>query len=166
MNDKKPSKKVPVFAALIVVSLWIATPFVTKFLFLKADEQGQFGDLFGSVNALFSGLALAGLIYTIYLQHRELSLQREELNNQREEMKQSREQLTHQANAQLHLVNATIAQIQVAAIQAEIEALKVKSRKSPNLSGHYNAIHEQSTKIEQISKEIQEKVDTNTLTGE
>ncbi len=51
------------------------------------DIRGQFGDQFGSVNALFSGFALAGIIYTIVLQKKELSLQREELKDTRKEFK-------------------------------------------------------------------------------
>ena len=43
------------------------------------QERGTFGDQFGFVNALFSGLAFAGLICTILLQKNELTLQREEL---------------------------------------------------------------------------------------
>ena len=45
----------------------------------QMEARGQFGDLFGGVNALFTGLAFAGVIYTILLQRRELELQREEL---------------------------------------------------------------------------------------
>ena len=48
--------------------------------------------MFGSINALFSGLAFAGIIYTILLQRKELELQREELKLTREEIKKSREQ--------------------------------------------------------------------------
>lgn len=36
------------------------------------EQRGQFGDLFGVVNALFSGLAFAGLIITIRQQHLDL----------------------------------------------------------------------------------------------
>ena len=42
--------------------------------------------MFGAVNALFSGLALAGIVYTIHLQREDLSLQREELRLTRDEM--------------------------------------------------------------------------------
>lgn len=42
--------------------------------------------MFGAVNALFSGLAMAGVIYAVFLQREELSLQRQELKAQREEM--------------------------------------------------------------------------------
>jgi len=56
------------------------------------DAQGQFGDMFGAVNALFSGLAFAGLIITLFLQKNELSLQRDELKLTRDEMTHQREE--------------------------------------------------------------------------
>lgn len=40
---------------------------------------GEFGDMFGAVNALFSGLAFAGVVYAIFLQRMDLALQRTEL---------------------------------------------------------------------------------------
>ena len=39
-------------------------------------DRGSFGDMFGAVGALFSGLAFAGVILTIYYQTQELRLQR------------------------------------------------------------------------------------------
>jgi hypothetical protein len=56
-------------------------------------RRGQFGDKFGAVNALFSGLAFACLVYVTFLQRRELALQREELGCIREELKFMREKL-------------------------------------------------------------------------
>jgi hypothetical protein len=50
------------------------------------EAAGQFGDVFGAVNALFSGLAFAGLIYTALLQRIELGLQRQELELTRKEL--------------------------------------------------------------------------------
>lgn len=52
-------------------------------------SRGQFGDVFGAVNALFSGLAFTGLIYTVFLQREELSLQRKELELTRQELKRT-----------------------------------------------------------------------------
>ena len=49
-----------------------------------STERGTFGDMFGAVNALFSGLAFAGLIATLLYQKEELKLQREELAQTRE----------------------------------------------------------------------------------
>jgi len=68
--------------ALIVIPIvlaWIATPLILYKWMGKYEQMGQFGDLFGSINALFSGLAFAGVISAILLQRHELELQRKEL---------------------------------------------------------------------------------------
>ncbi len=82
-------------------------------------SRGQFGDLFGSINALFSGLAFAGIIYTIYLQRKELKLQRDE-------MKASRAELNAQVKAQEYANSINIGQIKTASMQAQIEIFKIK----------------------------------------
>src|SRR4051812_12720237 len=43
----------------------------------KYEKAGQYGDSFGRVNALFSGLAFAGVVFAIILQTIELRYQRE-----------------------------------------------------------------------------------------
>ena len=53
---------------------------------LDKDERGIFGDMFGAVNALFSGLAFAGLIVTLIMQHDELKLQRKEISQTNQEL--------------------------------------------------------------------------------
>ncbi len=47
---------------------------------------GTFGDSFGALNTLFSGLAFAGLIWTIVLQRKELQETRNEIKGQREQL--------------------------------------------------------------------------------
>lgn len=39
-------------------------------------RRGQFGDMFGAVNSLFTSFAMAAALYTIYLQHKEIRAQR------------------------------------------------------------------------------------------
>jgi hypothetical protein len=63
----------------------------------KAADAGAFGDSFGYVNALFSGLAFSGVIYAIILQTIELRLQRQEIELNRRE-------LTKTADANINLV--------------------------------------------------------------
>lgn len=76
---------------LLIIGLWVGTYFLLKD---KGDvKRGTFGDMFGSVNALFSGLALAGIILTILLQRKELKLQREELRDTRAEFEIQNETL-------------------------------------------------------------------------
>lgn len=66
-------------------AIWV----VSGCLLYPLTDRGTFGDMFGAVNALFSGLAFAGIVYTILLQRRELELQREELRATRAEMSRS-----------------------------------------------------------------------------
>lgn len=110
-----------------VLLLWLGTWAAAVFFLSGWTERGQFGDLFGSVNALFSGLAFAGLLITVRLQQEQLSTQQQELKLQREEMASSRKELARQVSAQQALYRATVAQIAVAAANARIEAIKVDS---------------------------------------
>lgn len=74
-------------ALIVIVGLWLFTYYKLKDL--SQTDRGTFGDMFGSVNALFSGLALAGIILTILLQKKELSLQRQELTYTRNELQRT-----------------------------------------------------------------------------
>src|SRR3989344_970672 len=75
-----------VIAFILVFSAYF---FVVRNLLPEWAESGQFGDMFGGLNALFSGLAFFGVIYTIFLQREELGLQRKELELTREELKRT-----------------------------------------------------------------------------
>lgn len=44
--------------------------------------RGQFGDKFGAINALFAGFAFAGIIFTIFLQNREIHQSKRMLEEQ------------------------------------------------------------------------------------
>ena len=71
------------------------------------NTRGTFGDQFGAVNALFSGLAFAGLIYTIVLQRRDLELQRHDLKLQRDELALTRQEMEEQT-AEFEKKNETL----------------------------------------------------------
>lgn len=79
-----------------VIGVWIASWFFICKYIEDIDERGMFGDMFGAVNALFSGLAFAGLIVTLLYQKEELKLQREELAQTREELKGQRVEFEEQ----------------------------------------------------------------------
>ncbi len=70
-------------------------------------RSGQFGDMFGAVNTLFSGAAFAGVLVAIYLQSRELRLQRRELRYTREELEHTREEIRGQRE-QMELQNRNL----------------------------------------------------------
>jgi hypothetical protein len=142
----------------VVIALWACCFLAVSHFLPSWAERGQFGDLFGSINALFSGLAFAGLIATIYLQRTELALQREELKLQREEMVASRAELAAQVAVQKAMLQVSIGQIRVNAEQARIEALKMAAES--NTPGHrgdwINSINEAAARIEAIANELQD----------
>ena len=80
---------------LAVAGVFVAWGLVWVFL-LPLEDRGTIGDMFGVVNALFSGLAFIGIIYTILLQSRELQLQRRELTLTRTEIEGQKLQLVAQ----------------------------------------------------------------------
>lgn len=81
---------------VVIISLWIGNIFFIPKLYPNVAERGQFGDMFGGLNALFSGLAFWGILFAIFLQREDLKLQREDLQLQREELKRSAAALERQ----------------------------------------------------------------------
>lgn len=56
---------------------------------LSIEKAGQFGDSFGVVTCLFSGLAFSGVLITLLLQRDELKLQRKEIERSGKEHAQN-----------------------------------------------------------------------------
>ena len=88
MKEEKEKISLP-FLIIGIIAIWIIATVIIWFVFKDWSKSGTFGDTFGAINSLFSGLALAGIIYTIYLQKTELSLQRKELEYTRLELKRT-----------------------------------------------------------------------------
>jgi hypothetical protein len=88
------------YAIFGVIASWIVIPATIFFAYGFPENSGVLGDTFGIINALFSALAFALLIYSSMMQREELELQREELKLTREEIKKS-------ADAQESLVRLT-----------------------------------------------------------
>jgi Putative phage abortive infection protein len=75
-----------IYACILLYLTWPVTEF-------SVAKSGVFGDSFGALTSLFSGLAFAGLIITIVMQKDELALQREELSLTRQELTAQREEM-------------------------------------------------------------------------
>jgi len=84
------------FSAIIVV--WGLYWYLVSSILCDYTTRGQFGDMFGAINALFTGLAFAGLIVTIIQQSKELRIQSTELFNQSGALKISSQQFVEQNN--------------------------------------------------------------------
>lgn len=94
-------KLVSILIIAVVCIAWIFYPvwsiFYKDFITSEAvTEMGVFGDSFGALNTLFSGLAFTGIIVSIFIQSEELKATREELEATRYEMKNQGEQFKAQ----------------------------------------------------------------------
>lgn len=86
----------------LVFLIWFFYGAIVLIFFSSMETRGLSGDMFGGITALFSGLAFAGLIYTLFVQKKELQYQRVELEHLVEEQKNSGNHLAAQAT---HLAN-------------------------------------------------------------
>lgn len=75
-----------IVALATVIGLWFLNLLVALVFHDYNSDSGTFGDTFGIVTSLFSGLAFAGIIISIFLQSKELMLQRRQLSLQAKEL--------------------------------------------------------------------------------
>lgn len=108
-------------AAAFVVVLWALSWGLIWWQPSSLIEPGPFGDMFGSVNALFSGLAFSGIILALILQRRDLEMQREVLKLQMEEIRLQREELARSAEAQEAQVKALVIAAQLNGLATFLE---------------------------------------------
>lgn len=91
-NNEKIGVKLP-----MTVLVFVFLAMSANWYFLQDNsDRGTYGDMFGVVNALFSGLAFGGVIIAILLQRAELKLQRLELQQTRKELHGQKEQMEQQ----------------------------------------------------------------------
>ena len=93
---KQPSRRILLFACIGAVPLLLFGSYLYFVICVTPNWRanlGTFGDSFGLLNTLFTGLTFAGLLITIIQQ-------REEIENQRSELLQSRTQFERSATAQ------------------------------------------------------------------
>jgi hypothetical protein len=90
---------------VIVICIWTALLGVALRVYLLGSNDGipalgQLGDTFGSLNALFTGLTLIGLVLTAFLQRSQLAAQREEIDAQKKASDLDRKALAKQSRAE------------------------------------------------------------------
>jgi hypothetical protein len=112
-----------VFVVIIIWSIgWLLID-----INIKQADRGVFGDKFGAVNALFSALAFAGIIITILLQKKELSLQRKEMEDTRKEFEKQNSTLEIQKfeNTFFHLLEVHRENVKMIDFRKEADSSKV-----------------------------------------
>lgn len=123
----------------IILISTAATFLLLPFIFhlskdIKFDTLGVYGDFFGSFTSLFTVLAFAGLIISLYYQRRDLELQRHELEAQVNEMKdqakaqkEQAEYLANQFTIMTQQFDLSKSQLQSSQQQATLMEQQVKS---------------------------------------
>lgn len=86
-KEYKHLKQIIIWSVVTVIVLWVIN--MISLGFMNSNERGTLGDMFGAVNAIFSGLAFAGIIISLYMQRIDLKNQKEQLKLNYEEVKQT-----------------------------------------------------------------------------
>jgi len=109
------------------IGLWLLTPHLIEYagkhnLMPSADSPGVFGDQFGSINSLFTGLAFVALLFTIYQQSHDLKIQQSDLALSLEEMRKS--------------ADAQTAQVRINTLSSLLSSLPLLIREEENRVNH------------------------------
>lgn len=89
MEIEKKAGRIFVALVTLVLVVQAAAGVLIFRSFPTWQDRASFGSMFDAVGALFSGLALVGVIYAVLLQRNELFLQRQELDLTRQELAKS-----------------------------------------------------------------------------
>lgn len=101
-EDKLRYMRLFVCGCLLVVVFAIVYPYFLKW-YTDASaiaEMGQYGDVYGGLNTLFTGLAFVGLVVTILLQRQEMKETREEFEEQTKQFEEQTRLLNEQIEEQ------------------------------------------------------------------
>lgn len=142
-------KKTVILVLLGIFIFWFSYPFILSHFISEIGDRGLFGDSFGALNTLISGLAFAGIIYTILIQQKQLSLQKTELQLQRKELELTRQELSRSAKAQEKSEEA---------LRQQVENMNLNAKLS-SLSTLFNAYQDLSK--EDINRSIRDRLDAH-----
>lgn len=108
---------------MAIIVVWFLAPAALRYAGCSLEKAALLGDSYGALNALFSGLALAGVVYAIRLQTSQLQVQRDELQLQRVEIEESRKELKRAADAHEASLRTFAEQLAASRDTASINAL-------------------------------------------
>lgn len=79
------------FLSIVLLIIIVVYPFVIKLIYPvfklcnNISDYGQFGEMYGILGSVFSGLALIGIIVTYYQENKKYNLERKERDNDKKE---------------------------------------------------------------------------------
>jgi len=135
---------------LVIISIFIGIPIfwllaagliyssLTYFIVFDADKdiwavRGTFGDSFGAVNGLFTGLAFAGTLYAIWLQRKDLAAQQEanekqgsEINDQTKAIAEQTKSIANELEETKKQTKELTRQIQLSIMPGFVVVMKIE----------------------------------------
>lgn len=146
---------IAVGTATVIVLLWAATlPVLAHFVPSGPTVRGQVGDAFGVVNALFSGLALAGVVLAILMQREELQLQRDELRETRAELSRTAQAQEQSRDALLRQHRAMLLSAAINAQAARVAATLARAKSNPLGAGVWDMYEKELRALDELVKRI------------
>jgi len=127
LDNRLASTLIFIFILALVGATWFWLPGILAVELTSLTERGQFGDSYGAVTSLFTGLAFAGLLFTILLQQREIKLQRQDFINQLKEMQLSRKEAERQSQLQEQQIRIGEVQLRMKPLEVQIELIRLES---------------------------------------
>lgn len=105
--EDRPIDSIPIWSIICIIAAFFVAYFFAAYASIENwTERGQFGDMFGAMNAFVTGVTLAVVAKSLLLQRKELKFaQLESLRNrlemieQKEQMIEQKEQMAKQADA-------------------------------------------------------------------
>jgi hypothetical protein len=142
--------------SFFVVLIWLISGVIIYYSAENWSDRGAVGDLFGAVNALFSGLAFAALIYTIILQREEIRLNRSEIELNRKELKKS---VVVQQSSQKALREQVTQTHLTAKINAMSTVINYYNTQVSNVNNSPELIDKARTKRRELIKQMDDLID-------
>ncbi len=151
-----PKNNVLIQLICLVVLIWALSAVLIMVFLSDWSDRGTFGDLFGAVNALFSALAFAVLIYTIILQ-------RAEIKQNREEIVLNRKELVKSTKLQEKAQHVLMQQVEQTHLSAKMNAMRTLvdyyNNQISNANSTTDTIERAKQKRKQIIVQIDELID-------
>ncbi len=149
---------------LIVIAIWCFISLIPigigALSGLDIGQRGQIGDMFGFSNSFFSSMAFALVVYTVYLQRKDLDLTREELRLTRDELKRSAEAQERAEQALTKQAASLKATAKINALTALLEATTSHLRMGgQDLAPYGNLTAKRNDYIEQLEGILDGKAD-------
>ncbi len=152
MEKENSKNNVLIKLIFVVVTIWGLSAVLIMVFLSEWSDRGTFGDLFGAVNALFSALAFAVLIYTIILQ-------REEIKQNRAEIVLNRKELEKSAKLQRKAQEVLIRQVEQTHLSAKMNAMRTLVDYYNNQISNPKSTEEVIEKAKQKRKQIIVQID-------